>query len=120
MQRRVSLIDAIKTVAAVAGVLCLMACGGSPTTPSDVASISSVSTTVNAHTHTVGISSSDQLHPADTTYTSSTDAGHSHTVMLTANQLSRLATQGSVTVTSSTSSVTGNHAHDFTFQGKKV
>jgi hypothetical protein len=40
-------------------------------------------------------------------------------VTLTASQLSTLGSGGSVTVTSTSSTVTGNHTHDFTFQGKK-
>jgi uncharacterized lipoprotein YajG len=119
MQRRTFLIEVGRAFPVVAGALYLAGCGSSPTVPSDVASISSVSTTVNGHTHTVGVSASDQLHPADTTYTSSTDLSHNHMVTLTASQLSMLAASGSVTVTSTSSTVTGNHTHDFTFQGKK-
>ena len=59
------------------------------------------------------------LHPANTTYTSSTSSAHDHMVTLTANQLSTLASGGSVTVTSTVSTVTGTHQHDFTFQGTK-
>lgn len=120
MDRRTFLVGAGKAVPVVAGALYLAGCGSSPTAPSDVASISSVSTVVNAHTHSVGVPASDQMHPADTTYTSSTDLAHNHTVTLTASELSTLAAAGSVTVTSTNSSVTGNHRHDFTFQGKKV
>jgi hypothetical protein len=120
MQRRVFLIEAGKAFPVVAGALYLIGCGSSVTAPSDVASISSVSTVVNAHTHSVGVPASDQLHPTTTTYTSSTDSAHNHTVTLTANQLSTLAASGSVTVNSTNSTVTGNHTHDFTFQGKKV
>jgi len=40
-------------------------------------------------------------------------------VTLTASQLSTLASGGSVTVTSTASTITGTHQHDFTFQGKK-
>jgi hypothetical protein len=85
-----------------------------------VASISSVSTTVNAHTHTVGIPASDQMKAATTTYTSSSSLNHDHMVTLSASQLTTLGQQGSVTVTSTSSAVTGNHTHDFTFQGKKA
>ena len=120
MQRRVFLIQAGKAVPAVAGALYLIGCGDSPTAPSGVADIASVSTVVNAHTHTVGVSASDQLHPATMTYTSSSSAAHDHMVTLTANQLSTLAAGGSVTVTSTNSTVTGNHTHEFTFQGKKT
>jgi hypothetical protein len=84
-----------------------------------VADILSTSTNVNGHTHTVNVPSSDQLHPADTTYTSSNEADHTHQVTLTADQLSTLAGGGAVTVTSTNSTSTGNHRHDFTFQGKK-
>lgn len=120
MDRRRFLIEAGKAFPLAAGAWYLVGCGSSPTAPSAVASISSVSTVVNAHTHSVGVPASDQLHPADTTYTSSTDLAHNHMVTLTASDLSTLAAAGSVTVTSTTSSVTGNHRHDFTFQGKKT
>ena len=102
------------------GVAFLAGCGGySGTSPSQVADIQATSTAVNGHTHTVKVSASDQLHPADTSYTSSTDAGHNHTVTLSTYQLQLIAGGGSVTVTSTSSTVTGNHRHDFTFQGKK-
>ncbi len=68
---------------------------------------------------TANVPASDQLHPTDNTYTSSTDSAHNHMVTLTASQLSTIASGGSVTVTSTSSTVTGNHTHNFTFQGKK-
>src|SRR5213083_243901 len=74
---------------------------------------------LNGHSHTVNVSASDQLHPASTTYTSSTASAHTHMVSLTADQLSTIASGGSVTVSSTASTVTGSHRHDFTFQGKK-
>jgi hypothetical protein len=120
MQRRVFLLQAGKAVPAVAGALYLIGCGNSTVAPSAVASISSVSTTVNAHTHTVGIPASDQMKAATTTYTSSSSLNHDHMVTLSASQLTTLGQQGTVTVTSTSSAVTGNHTHDFTFQGKKV
>ena len=120
MERRVFIIEAGKAFPIVAGALYLIGCGGnSATSPSAVADISSTSTIANAHRHTTGVPASDQLHPATTTYTSSTDSAHNHMVTLTANQLSTLASGGSVTVTSTLSTVTGTHTHDFTFQGKK-
>jgi hypothetical protein len=120
MQRRVFILQAGKAVPAIAGAIYLVGCGDSPTDPSAVASISSVSTTVNAHTHTVGIPASDQMKNAATTYTSSSTSAHDHMVTLSANQLTTLAQQGTVTVTSTSSTVTGNHTHDFTFVGKKA
>jgi hypothetical protein len=59
------------------------------------------------------------LHLVDTTYTTSSSLGHTHQVTLTAGQLLMLASGGSVTATSSVSTVTGSHSHDITFQGKK-
>ncbi len=120
MKRRAFLIEAGKAFPAVAGALYLISCGNSSTGPSAVADISSVSSVANAHTHTVAVPAADQLHAATTTYTSSTTSAHDHMVTLTANQLSTLASGGSVTVTSTNSTVTGNHTHDFTFQGKKA
>jgi len=119
MHRRVFVIQAGKKFPVVAGALYLIGCGGSSTSPSGVADVQSTSRVANSHTHTANVPASDQLHPADTTYTSSTDSAHSHMVTLTANQLSTIASGGSVTVTSTSSAVTGNHTHDFTFQGKK-
>ena len=94
-------------------------CGSSTTAPSMVSDVSVTSTVVNAHSHTINVSASDQLHPADTTYTTSNSMGHTHTLTLTASQLVSIGSGGTVTVTSSMSTVTGNHTHDFTFQGKK-
>ena len=105
-------------VGAAAGMY-IAGCGSNPATPSSVADISVTSSVVNGHSHTVNISSSDQMHPADTTYTSSSTLNHTHSVTLTASQLSTIAAGGTVTVTSTASTVTGNHTHDFTFQGKK-
>jgi hypothetical protein len=122
LDRRTFVIEAGKAFPAVAGALYVIGCGSDgsgPTAPSGVADILSTSTVVNAHTHTVNVPASDQFRPADTTYTSSSESNHVHMVTLTANQLSTLASGGSVTVTSSVSTTTGNHQHDFTFQGKK-
>jgi hypothetical protein len=119
VDRRVFIIRAGQAFPVVAGAVYLIGCGSSTTSPSAVADISSTSTTVNSHTHTAGVPASDQLHPAATTYSSSTDSAHNHMVTLTASQLSTLASGNSVTVTSTSSTVTGAHMHDFTFQGKK-
>ena len=118
MDRRVFVIEAGKAFPIVAGALYLIGCSGS-TAPSTVADVKSTSTTVNSHSHTANVPASDELHPSDMTYTSSTDSGHDHMVTLTANQLSTIASGGSVTVTSSVSITTGTHTHDFTFVGKK-
>lgn len=120
MQRRIFLIEAGKAVPAVAGALYLIGCGDSTVAPSAVASISSVSTTVNAHTHSVGVPASDQMKAVQVTYTSSATSSHDHMVTLSASQLTTLGQQGTVTVSSTSSTVTGNHTHDFTFVGKKA
>jgi hypothetical protein len=119
VDRRTFVIEAGKAFPVIAGAWYVIGCGSSPTTPSSVADILSVSTVVNAHTHSVNVPASDQLHPADTTYTSSSSSSHVHMVTLSAGQLSTLASGGSVSVTSTASPVTGAHQHDFTFQGKK-
>jgi hypothetical protein len=107
-------------IVGAAAALYVIGCGSSsPAAPSAVADISATSTVVNNHSHTVTIPAGDQLHPADMTYTSSSTLNHTHSVTLTASQLQTLASGGTVTVTSSVSPVTGNHSHDFTFQGKK-
>lgn len=119
MDRRVFVIEAGKAFPIVVGALYLIGCGSSTTSPSAVADVSSTSTIVNGHSHTENVPAADQLHPANATYTSSTDSAHNHMVTLNANQISTIASGGSVTVTSTSSAVTGNHTHDFTFQGKK-
>ena len=120
MKRRVFVIQAGKAFPVVAGgAIYLIGCGGSTTSPSATADISGTSTVVNGHTHSANVPASNQLHPADTIYTSSTDSSHNHMLTLTASQLSILASGGSVTVTSTVTTVTGSHLHDFTFQGKK-
>jgi len=119
MDRRVFIIRAGQAFPVVAGALYLIGCGSSTTSPSGVADVSSTSTNVNSHTHSVNVSASDQMHPAITSYTSSTDSAHNHMVTLSVSQLTTIASGGSVTVTSTSSTVTGNHTHDFTFLGKK-
>jgi hypothetical protein len=119
MERRAFVIEAGKAFPVLVGALYLIGCSSSPTTPSTVADVTSTSTTVNGHSHSVNVPASDQLHPADTTYTSSTSLSHAHMLTLTTGQLTTIASGGSVTVTSTASTVTGNHQHDFTFQGKK-
>ena len=120
MNRRVFVIEAGKAFPAVVGALYLIGCSdNSPSSPSATADITSVSTVNNAHTHTIGVPASDQMKAVTTTYTSSNTSAHDHQVTLSASQLSTLASGGAVTVTSTNSAVTGNHTHDFTFQGKK-
>ncbi len=120
MNRRVFILEAGKAVPAVVGALYIIGCSSSPTSPSTSASITAVSTVSNGHTHSVGIPASDQMQAVAMTYTSSTDSAHNHQVTLSASQLSTLAAAGTVTVTSTISTVTGNHTHDFTFVGKKA
>ena len=118
MNRRTFVIEAGQAFPVIIGALYLVGCGSS-TSPSAVADVTSISPTVNGHTHAANVPASDQLHPSDTTYTSSTTMNHVHMVTLTAGELSTLASGGSVPVTSTASSVTGNHQHEFTFKGKK-
>jgi len=119
MKRRTFVIEAGKAVPVVIGALYVIGCGNSSTAPSAFAEVSSTSTTVNGHNHIANIPASDQQKPADMTYTSSSSLNHTHMVTLTAAQLSSLGLGGSFTVTATVSTVTGNHAHDFTFTGKK-
>ena len=126
MNRRTFVIEAGKAFSIIIGALYAVGCDNSSTAPSAYTAVSATSTTVNGHTHDVIIPASDQHQQtaADMTYTSSAPApsstpNHTHIVTLTASQLSSLGLGGSVTVTSTVSSVTGNHSHDFTFTGKK-
>jgi len=118
LKRRVFLVQAGKAFPVVAGALYLIGCDES-TGPSAVADIFSTSNNVNSHTHSVNVPASDQLHPDMVMYTSSNELAHVHLVALSANQLSTLASGGSVTVNSTISNVTGDHRHEFRFQGKK-
>jgi hypothetical protein len=120
MQRRVFLLQAGKAVPAVVGAIYLIGCGDSSTAPSAIADIQSVSTTVNGHTHSVNVPASDQMKAVTNTYTSSSSLSHDHMVTLSGSQLTTLSLQGTVTVTSTSSAVTGNHTHDFTFVGRKA
>jgi len=78
MERRTFVIKAGKAFPVVMGALYRIGCSSSPTSPSTVADVTSTSTTVNGHTHSVNVPASDQLRPTDTTYTSSTSLSHAH------------------------------------------
>ncbi len=120
MDRRTFVIRAGKAFPVIAGALYVIGCGSSSlTSPSSVADVSSTSTVANGHDHTANVPASNQLHPVAMIYTSSSSLNHAHLVALTASQLSTIAAGGSVTVTSASHAVTGNHQHDFTFKGNK-
>ena len=89
------------------------ACGSSGTsTPSNGCNgIFETSTVTANHTHTLCVATTDLTAPpaAGTTYTTSFDGGHSHTVTLTQAQLQSINGGGSVTVTTSSPL-----PHDFT------
>ncbi len=75
MERRTFVIEACKAFPVAVGALYLIDCGG-PIAPSSVADVASDSTVVNGHSHTANVPASDQLHPASTTYISSTASAH--------------------------------------------
>jgi hypothetical protein len=120
MNRRVFILEAGKAVPAVVGALYLIGCGDSTVTPSATADIKSTSTVNNGHSHDANVPSSDQLKTTAVVYTSTNVLSHDHQVTLSATQLATLGNGGSVTVTSTISTVTGTHTHDFTFVGKKL
>ena len=121
MNRRVFMLEAGKAVPVVVGAIYLVGCGGDSTvTPSATADIKSTSTVSNGHSHDVNIPSSDQLKATTTVYTSTNVSAHDHQVTLTGTQLATLGNAGTVTVTSTSSAVTGVHTHDFVFVGKKL
>jgi|HubBroStandDraft_1064217.scaffolds.fasta_scaffold431974_1 hypothetical protein len=96
-------------------IVAVAACGGGSSPNGEntgCPGVDTVSTVVDAHTHSVCVLTSDLTAPpaAGATYTSTTALGHSHTITLTAAQLSSINSGQSVTVTSS--SVEG-HTHDF-------
>ena len=76
MERRTFVIEGGKAFPVVIGALCLIGCGSSGSSPSTVADVTSTSTTVNGHTHSVNVPASDQLHSTATTYTSTTSLSH--------------------------------------------
>ena len=120
MNRRVFILEAGKAIPIVVGAIYLVGCGNSSTSPSATADVQATSTVSNAHSHTANVPASDQQKAVATTYTTSNVQAHEHTVVMTGAQLSSLAGGGSVTVTTSASTVTGVHTHDFVFIGKKA
>ena len=72
------------------------------------------SSTVSQHHHTFTLDDSAIAAPpsAGVSGDSSTDGGHSHTVTISADQLSQVAMGGSVEITCGAS---GGHTHVFTF-----
>ena len=73
----------------------------------------STSSNVQGHTHSICVPAADLTNPpaGGNTYPTSTDAGHSHDVTLTADELS--AIQSGMIVMVETTNV-GNHTHSFT------
>lgn len=120
MNRRVFILEAGKAVPVVASAIYLIGCGSSSTSPSATADVQATSTVSNAHSHSANVPASDQMQAVAKTYTTSNVSAHDHTVVMTAAQLSSLAGGGSVTITTSSSVVTGIHTHDFVFIGKKT
>ena len=102
----------------------LQACSTSPSrSPDDpgnsCAGTDPLSTVNEGHTHSVCVPTSDMNSPpsAGATYTSSNDGNHTHTITLTAAQLSSIASGHSVTVTSSSDldpTTQVAHTHDWT------
>ena len=120
MNRRVFILEAGKAVPIVVGALYVIGCGSSSTSPSATADVQATSTVSNGHQHSANIPASDQMNAVAKTYTTSNVSAHDHTVVMTSAQLSSLAAGGSVSVTTSASTVTGVHTHDFVFVGKKA
>jgi hypothetical protein len=98
----------------------LQACSSSPSDGpgNSCAGTAPLSTVNEGHTHSVCVPTSDMTSPPATgvTYTSSNDGSHTHTITLTAEQLSSIASGQSVAVTS-TSDVDPKtqmaHTHDW-------
>jgi hypothetical protein len=83
-----------------------------------ITGVTAVSSMSQGHVHRGSIPLSDIENPpmGGRTYTSTTDAGHSHTVRLSEVQLADLQQSGtSVAVTSSSSDVPAPHTHVFQF-----
>jgi hypothetical protein len=119
MQRRLFMIEAGKAFPVVVGALYLIGCGNSTTSPSAVADVSATSSVSNAHSHGANVPASDQMKAVAVVYTTTNVMAHDHQVTLSATQLASLASGGSVTVTTTSSAVTGVHTHDFVFVGRK-
>jgi hypothetical protein len=88
------------------------ACGSSNSSGSSCDGVSSTSTVVSGHSHSVCVPSSDLTNPPANggTYTTS-GPDPTHTITLTAAQLAAIQQGQSVAVTTS---VNGAHTHDFT------
>jgi hypothetical protein len=73
------------------------------------------STVVEGHDHFVCVPAADLANQpsAGATYTTTTDAGHHHTITLTMEQLKSVADGGTVTVTTTNDQ---GHTHDFTLK----
>ena len=97
-------------------VACSSSTSNSSTVDQDASACNGVfetSTVTNNHQHTLCVPTADLTNPppAGMTYTTSTNAGHNHTVSLTQQQLQSINAGGAVTVTSSSP-----FAHDFTIK----
>jgi len=75
-----------------------------------------LSTTVNAHYHTLTINKTDVQTPpaAGLSLTTSSASGHTHSFTLTQVQLTTVNGGTAVIQSTATSDVTGTHSHDFT------
>jgi hypothetical protein len=89
----------------------IAACGSSSGSGSNCDGVSSTSTVVSGHSHTVCVPASDLANPpaGGATYTTS-GPDPTHTIALTAEQLTSIQQGHSVAVTTSTN---GGHSHDF-------
>jgi hypothetical protein len=102
----------------VAIVPTVIACGGDDGDDNGGAGCGGVSETSSSdagHTHSVCIPAADLMNPptAGGTYITTNESAHTHAVALTAAQLTTLAGGGSVTVTTS---VVQQHAHTFNLE----
>jgi hypothetical protein len=96
---------------------CSSSSGYSTPTPGGAAcdGVSSTSSVVDAHTHTICVLQTDLSSPpaSGASFQSSNVGGHTHMVVLTQTDLTMIAGGGSVTVTSSLGEG-GQAAHEFT------
>jgi hypothetical protein len=118
MQTRRSFLSETTVTLLLIPIVPLFGCSSSNSPSGEACTgVSSTSTNVGNHTHTICVLASDLATPpaGGATYTSTNagDPAHTHTVTLSMQQLQSIASNGSVTVTSSSAL---SHTHDFMIQ----
>jgi len=104
-------------ISSLAALLGAVGCGGDDNTLAGCDGVGAVSDVVDGHSHTVCVPASDlaRMPSVSILYTTSTAQGHTHQITLSPEQISTLASGG--TVADVTSTVDAGHSHTFTLGG---